>query len=110
MATIDVAKLVKDMLAAAQGVLKKKWPNVRDYAESEFNKIAESILFIEKQRTLGLMSEERAKSHLRIQRNATEIVLMSIEGFGILAVEAALNAALAIIKDTVNKALGFALL
>ncbi len=110
MATIDVAKLVKDMLAAAQSILKEKWPDARDYAESEFNKIGDSILFIERQRALGLMSEERAKSHLRIQKNATEIVLLAIEGLGILAVEAAINAALAIIRDTVNKALGFALL
>ena len=107
---IDVSKLVAKMLAAAKGVLAEKWPDARDYAETEFKKIGEAILFIEKQRALGAMSDEKAKLHLDIQKNASRTVLLTLEGLGILAVEAAINAAMAVIRDTVNTALGFALL
>lgn len=110
MATIDVEQLSKDMLAAARDVLKKQWPKAKDYAASEFKKIGESILFIESQLALGKMTPEQAKLHLEIQKNASRTVLLTLEGLGIVAVEAAINAALAVVRDTVNKAVGFALL
>mgnify|MGYP003439191727 FL=1 len=48
--------------------------------------------------------------HLEIQKNATRMVLMTIEGLGILAAEAAITAALNVVKDSVNTAVGFSLL
>jgi hypothetical protein len=36
-------------------------------------------------------------------------VLLTVEGLGLLAVEQAINAALRVVKDTVNTALGFVL-
>jgi hypothetical protein len=38
------------------------------------------------------------------------MVLLTLEGLGLLAVEAAINAALKVVSDTVNSAIGFALL
>ena len=110
MAKINVDDLLKKMLAAAAEPFKKQWPSAKDYAESEIKKIAESIVFIESQRALGKMTPERARLHLDIQKNASRTVLLALEGLGILTVEAAINAALAVIKDTVNSALKFALL
>lgn len=110
MSKINVSVLVKQMLTAAQGVLAKKWPEAKDYAESEYKKIGEAILFIEKQTVLGAMSKEKAKLHLEIQKNASRAVLLTLEGLGILTAEAAINAALGAIKDTVNTALGFKLI
>lgn len=110
MASINVDQLVKSMLQAAQGVLAEKWPEARDYAESEFKKIGEAIAFIEAQRALKLMSDEKAQLHLAMQENATKTMLLTLEGLGILAVEAVINAALEAVKTTVNTALGFALI
>jgi hypothetical protein len=110
MADINVSELVKKMLEAAEGALKEKWPYTKNYAESEFKKIGESIVFIQNEVLAGKMSEERAGMHIEIQKNAARMVLLSLEGLGILAVEAAINAALAVIKETVNTALDFALL
>ena len=56
------------------------------------------------------MSDEKAKLHLDIQKNASKMIMLTLEGLGIVAVEAAINAALKIIKDTVNTALGFTLI
>jgi hypothetical protein len=38
------------------------------------------------------------------------MMLLTLEGLGVLAVEAAINAALSVVKETVNGALDFALL
>ena len=108
---IDVRQLAADMLAAASSKLsKKQWTAAKDYAESEFKKIAEAIAFIEAQKLAGAMTADHAKLHLQIQRNAARTVLLTLEGLGILAAEEAINAALLAVKTTVNKAIGFALI
>lgn len=107
---IDVSKLTEDMLGAVKGVFEKKWPTVKGYAEMEFKKIAESIAAIERMKLAGKITEEQARLHLDIQRNATRVVLLTLEGLGILIVEQAINAALGVIKDTVNSALGWKLI
>lgn len=110
MVEINLSELLTNMLNAAKGSLEDKWPEAKGYAESEFKKIGESILFIQKEAAAGRMSQEKAKLHMDIQKNSTKMVLLTLDGLGILAVEAAINAALAVIKDTVNPALRFALL
>jgi hypothetical protein len=110
MANINVEDLLQKMLAAAAGPFKQQWPNVKDYAQTELKKIAESIAFIEAQAALGQMTPEQAKLHLDIQKNASRMVLLTIEGLGILTVEAAINAALAVVKEAVNTALKFPLI
>lgn len=110
MTEINVPELVKQMLEAAQGALDNKWPEAREYAASEFQKIGDSIVFIQKEVKAHRMTEDRARMHLEIQKNAGRMVLLTLEGLGILAVEAAINAALAVVKETVNTALDFVLL
>ncbi len=110
MADINVSELVKKMLGAAESTLAKKWPDARDYAAVEFQKIGDTIAFVQREVAAGRMAEDRARLHLEMQRNATRMVLLCVEGLEIPAVEAALNAALAAVKETVNSALDFALL
>jgi hypothetical protein len=110
MGEINLSELVANMLGAAKDSLGNKWPEAKEYAESEFKKIGESILFIQKEAAAGDMSPEKAKLHMEIQKNASRAVLLTLEGLGILAVEAAINAALGVVRDTVNSALGFILL
>ncbi|MBI2486321.1 MAG: hypothetical protein HYW01_05055 [Deltaproteobacteria bacterium] len=107
---IDVTKLAQDMLSAAKGVLTEKWPEIEDYAETEFKSIAENIAMIERMKLMGKITEEKARLHLEIQKNSARTVLLTVEGLGILAVEQAINAALGVIRDTVNSALGWTLL
>ena len=109
MPTIDAQKLGKDMLAAALGAFKEKAPAVKTYAESEFKKLAETLVTIEKARLAGEINEQQARLLLDMQKNSTRAVMLTIEGLGILTVEAAINAALAVVRDSVNAALGFAL-
>jgi hypothetical protein len=110
MMAFDPRKLAKKMFKAFESSLADKWPEVKDYAEAEAKKIAESLVMIEKLILSEQISEEQAKLHFQIQKNATRMVLLTIEGLGIIAVEQAINAALGVLKETVNTALDFTLL
>ena len=110
MSKIDLSKLLSDMLNAAKGSLGNKWPIAKDYAESEFKKMGEQIISIEKMKLTGDISDEEAKILFSMQASASKAVLLTIEGMGLLAVEAAINAVLKVIKDTVNTAIGVAII
>lgn len=107
---LDASELAARMLKAAQKVLSAKWPELRDYAEGETKKLAESLVTIEKLRLTGQITEEQARLHLEIQKNASRTVLLTAEGLGILTAEQAINAALNVVRDSVNATLGFILL
>ncbi len=98
------------MFSAFSGELKDQWPDIKDYAQSEAKKLAETLVMIEKLCLARKITSEQAKLHLDIQKNSTRIVLLALEGLGLLAVEAAINAALNVVKVTVNTAVGFALI
>jgi hypothetical protein len=106
MAKVDYSQVVKDMLAAVEKVLKKKWPEIRDYAGSEIKKIAETVAFIERKRADGSMTEEEAKLYLDLQKNSSRAVLAALKGMTLVAAEEAINAALAVLAGVLNKLIG----
>lgn len=107
---LSASQLGKDILAALKGSLTQKWPEIKEYGEAESKKLAQAFVMIEALKFSGKINEQQAALHLEIQKNASRTVLLTIEGLGVLAVEAALNAALDVVKESVNTALGFALL
>ena len=107
---LDIDAIEKQMINAAKGVVKDKWPATKSYFESESKAYAGRLATIVKLRKDGVISEERAKQHVAFQTNAWETVLLSVEGLNQLLVEEALNAATRAIREAVNKAIGFALL
>lgn len=107
---LNVSQLAKAMLGAAKGKLEQHWPEVREYAKAEARKTAETLALIERLVLAGEINAQQAKALLQMQRNSALAVLLTIEGLGLLAVESAINAALGAVKQTVNTAVGFALL
>ena len=107
---LDVTELASNMLEAFKANLKKQWPEVKEYADSESKKLAESLVMIERLKFAGKITEEQAKLHFEIQKNASRTVLLALEGLGLIAVEQAINSAIAVLRDSVNTALGFQLL
>lgn len=103
---IDIDKLLKAMLQAASAALKKQWPKAKDYASNEFRKLLLEAQHIAQLKAAGKITEQEAFYLMNLQRNASRAVLLTIEGLGIIAVEAAINAALAVVRDTINSALG----
>ncbi|MBN2486152.1 MAG: hypothetical protein JXB34_09280 [Bacteroidales bacterium] len=107
---LNTKKITADMLNAAKTVLKKHWKETKPYAEQQFKTFAQNIQLIASLKLRGEITEEKAKLHLNIQRNSIQIVLLTIEGLGLLAVEEAINAAIDVVKGTVNTAIGWNLL
>jgi len=110
MGSIKADELLSNMLQAAQKSLSAKWPQVRDLAAAEFGKYAHNLEAIRKMKRKGTISREQARLQLDIQRNSIKTVLLTEKGLGLLAVEAAINAAMDAVRETVNKAIGWGLL
>jgi hypothetical protein len=110
MAALRVSDILPEMLAAAKDSLGEDWPNVKDYAKIELRKLAQSMVDIAKLAATGKVNGKQAKVLLRIHRNTTMVVMLTVQGLGVITVENAINAALKAVRDTVNGALPFRLL
>lgn len=108
--SLDVNDVAFRMVQAARGVVGDRWPSTQTYFESESRIFAERFASIAKLRAEGLISESRARNHVRFQKEAWETVLLAVVGLNQIMVEQALNAALDAVNEVVNKAVGFALI
>jgi hypothetical protein len=110
MKNLDLEAIAKAIAGAMLGSLRKDVPGLRDYATTEAQKIASTFALIAQMRRGKKIDKQTAAMLVDMQKHASRAVLLTIEGLGVLAVEKAINAALAVVRDAVNKALGFALL
>lgn len=109
MANINVQAVSIKMINAAKGVFDQKWPTVQGFAEAEFDKLARTFEQIVKLKISNQISEGEASVLFQMQKNTARCVMLTLEGMSLLLVEGAINAALAVVKDTVNTATGFVL-
>ena len=56
------------------------------------------------------ITEEEANILITMHKRSMTTVLLTIKGLGLLAIEAAINAALGVARDTINTAIGWKLL
>ena len=110
MATIDVNELLGDMLNAAKGVVGARWPEVRTFARMESKSFLQNMAEIERMKAAGEITREQAEILTRMHRRSMETVFTAIEGIGLALAEQAVNAALAVVRTAVNRAIGWALL
>lgn len=109
MTSLDVPALLEAMFAAAKGVLTTKWPVARDFAAKEFPKLLLEAEHIARMRENGVIDDDETALLMDMQRNASRAVLLTIEGMGLAAAQAAIDAALGAVRTAVNTALGFAI-
>lgn len=107
---LDVSGIVNEMTDAAIVAVGEDWPKLKLFAESEFRKLGETAVMIQKAWLTTEIDEEEARLLMDMQKHALRSVLLTIEGLGILIVEEAINAAIDAVRGTVNTAIGFALL
>lgn len=107
---IDFPDLIRRMINAAEKQLGAAWIDAKPYAEQEFKKLTFNIQFLAERKARGELTVEQARLYFEIYLSATRIVLLTIEGLALLAVENAINAALEIARQVVNTALGWRLL
>ena len=107
---MNTEELLQQMLDAAKGPIGESWPGVRALATSAFKTLAQNMVDIGIMKAAGEISEEQARLLTDMQKNTLKTVLLTEKGLGLLAVEAAINAALGVVAGTVNKAIGWELL
>ena len=98
------------MVNAARETLGQKWASVQDMTISSIKTLWQNIVDIEQMVLNGTITQEQSALKVGIQKDSFKILLLSEAGIALLAAEAVLNAVIRIIKDTVNTAIGFALL
>jgi len=104
MAAMDWGKVLTDMLAAAQGVAKDKWPALRKDAEDQFKVLTQIGARIEARKAAQDISETNARFLMSQYKIASQNVLFSVEGLANLLVEQAWNKALDVLRDAVKTA------
>ena len=65
-----VSDLLKAMLGAAKGELGETWPEVQDFAKTEFKKLAQTLVDIGKMRAQGKISSAQANFLIRVEADS----------------------------------------
>jgi hypothetical protein len=107
MINLDTDQLLKDMLSAAKTSLTHHWEKAEINATEEFKKFTSKLAQIAEKKVAGDLSEEKARLLLEIQIDSMKIELLTIQGLTILATEAAINAAIDVVRGNVNRSLGW---
>lgn len=107
---VTLENLGNEMLGAAQMSLGRKFVLVKQYWKEESEKLAATLRMIIEASEKGEISENEAKILFNQQKVAVASVLIALEGMTQVAVQAAINTALTVVKDFVNGKLGFILL
>jgi F0F1-type ATP synthase membrane subunit b/b' len=107
---MNARQLATDMLKAAQTALKAHTDDAHPYLKMETKKLAETAQLIADDFAAGDITPKQAKILVKMQADASASVLTAIDTIGRIAAQDAINAALKILKTTVNSAVGIALL
>lgn len=110
MAEIDKPRLTERMYMAAKEVLGEIGPEPLQFVEARLAKIAEAIANIAGHGSTGDIVMGDASLYMNLQKNVARCSLYGLREVGVLAIDAAIDAALQAIREEVNATLGFKLL
>jgi len=100
------------MKGAAIGAFKDLWNDIKNFLIPELKKLA--LTFIDLAKGLAaqppVYTQRSAKIVNRMQINSLQAILTAMTALTIIAVQRALNAILGAVRETVNGAVGFALI
>lgn len=108
--SINVDQLFAQMVTAGAQAFGAGWGEVEKFAKLEFKTLAQRIKDIGEGLAQGQFDLPTAKLLTTMQINNAKAAIAGATTLVALAVEAAINAVLATIKDAVNAGLGVALL
>ena len=106
MSGIDVGALGSEIGGSILQTLARHGKKVASYAQQEGEKLARSAQEIATLRARGEIDDAELRLQLEIQKNASIAVLMTIKGVGKIAVEQAINGAMAIVRGAIGRATG----
>ncbi len=108
--TVTENNLGDKILDAAKTSLGSRFTSVKTFAKAEAETLAITLRMIIEASAANDISKAEAKILVNQQKLAASAVLTAVEGMSLAAAQAAINAALKIVKDFVNGKVGFALL
>lgn len=98
------------MVNAVETSFKESWPQIKDYATTELDKIATTLVSIETLYKTNQISKGESSILFEMQLNSARAVLLAIQGMTLILVEKVINNALEAVKDIVNGLIGFTLI
>ncbi|RWE00470.1 hypothetical protein [Mesorhizobium sp.] len=107
---LDVGVIGSQIVAQAAQVAGDGWKAMATAATVELRGLAQRIVLIVEAYADGELSQARAKQHLRTARFHVIATIAMMTVMTDAVIEKIVNGALAIVKDSVNNAAGFALL
>lgn len=108
--SVTSSNLGDKIFSAAKSSLGNKFSLVQHFLKDESEKLAITLRMIIQASANGEITKAEAKILLNQQKVAASAVMTSAEGMTAVAVQAAINAALKVVKDFVNNKIGFSLL
>ncbi len=107
---LDVSDLLGKMVDATKTSLGSNWPAISSLATTSLETLAQNMANIENKIVDETLTLDQAKIVIDMQINAAKTVLLTEGGLALLAAEAAINAAIDVVRIAVNTAIGFGLL
>jgi len=107
---IDIPSLTDTMITGVRHAISDRWSAIRDVAEPELQKLAQTIEKVSQLYAEGKIDAARAVQIFEVQRNAALTVVRTVQGLGILTAREALDGAVRSASDVVNRLVGFKLL
>ncbi len=108
--SIDASDLIQDMLAAATGAAKGHAADLKSYLEARAKLVADGTVELAADRGANNITDDDVKFAFQQIKDSEMTSLLAIEVTLKAAAQDAINAALAVASDALNKAVGFALL
>lgn len=107
---LSVSNLFPPMFAAAKDVAGAGWDEIRTTVKIEFKALAKRTKEIGKAFANGDINKSTAKLLMKMVRNNVIAAIALVTNQVLITAERIVNAALKVIKDVVNTAIGFAIL
>lgn len=108
--SLDLEAISQSMLSEAAGTAKEAWVNIRQAATVEIQGLAQRLVSLTSAFLAGEITQTMAKRHLRQARLHVVATIAMLTSMVEAAVEKIINAALTVIRDVVNTAIGFKLI
>jgi len=107
---LDVDQIFTDMLAAGAASFGASWKKAETFATHEFEIIALRLVQIAKAAAALEFDQETARLLVAMQINNSASLIASMTTLILKAVQDAINAAIAVVRQAINNAAGFVLL
>ena len=104
---LDISALTNTMTEAVRGAIGERWSMLREFAEPELQKLAQTLETVNQYYAAGKIDQGRAWDIVEIQRNTALTVLRGVQGIGLLTARGAVDAAARAAGEVVNRLLGF---